>query len=295
MTNKERNLHKWDNLASKWVHTGPPASPSNEDIENFSHLLYDGIHGKSGGRVIILGCTPKLRDMFVEIEGLRSCEVVCVDFSSLMYEKTSQATKHKNPNEKFHLSDWLAMDLGLHRFDAVLGDKVIDNVMPDDWNDFFGRLHYHLVPGGYFIVHLAPQNMTFKNLTFTSSLEKWGIYYKRHPGSLEKVVSGFWEEVLGASAFKGETRFHTQKIERFTDEIEKLRSEINHIDPYQREILEEFVKVFWNSRNDEWSSYLYEEILEVMSPYFEHEKTVHSGDYNVASVQPIVRLRAKKI
>ena len=96
---------------------------------------------------------------------------------------------------------------------------------------------------------------------------------------------------MTASAFKDGNYYNTVKIERFSDEIEALQSRVNT--PIEREILDEFIRVFWGSRNDEWSSYQYEEILNVMSDYFDHDKTVYSRDYDVACVQPIVRMKVK--
>jgi len=288
-----QSKEKWNRLASTWVNTGPPASPSDEDISNFSNLLQDALSDKSTGTIMILGCTPKLRDLLCDFKGFKSFDVVCVDFSREMYERTTESVKCHNPREQFVLEDWLTMDIGQQRFDAVLGDKVIDNVMPGDWTTFFERVHYHLRPHGYFIVHLAPQNMTFKHITFSTSLDKWADFYRHYRGSLERAASGFWEEVLGATAFKGGMRHNTQKIERLEDEVEAIRMKLDSLDQYHQDVFNVFLRVFWNSREDEWSSYDYEEILWVMNKYFTHDKTLHSKDYIVASIQPIVRMKAK--
>lgn len=284
---------KWDRLASTWVDTGPPASPSNEDIENFRSLLQEGLSETSRGKIMVLGSTPRLRDMLCETEAFTHFEVVCVDFSQQMYERTTKLTKCHNPKEQFFLSDWLTMDIGRHQFNAALGDKVIDNVMPGNWATLFEKIHYHLQPRGYFIVHLAPQNMTFKHVTFSGSLDKWADYFRRHEGSLGQAASGFWEEILGASAFKGNKRYNTQKIERFAKEVKAISDQLSSLDQAHQAVFNEFIRVFWNSRKDEWSSYDYVEILSEMAPYFIHDKTAHSKDYNVASIQPIVRMKAK--
>lgn len=278
-------------LASTWVDTGPPASPSEEDIDNYRKLLLEALGTKKAGRIMLLGCTPKLRDMLRE--SFTAYDVTCVDFSEMMYKRTTELVKHPNPRESFVLSDWLTLDIGRHEFDAALGDKVIDNVMPEDWLTFFGTIHVHLCPRGYFVAHLAPQNMTFKYLTFSSSLHKWADYHRRHGEPLEQVVSALWEEMLGASAFKDGKRCPTQRIRRFSSEIDRIQANIGALDEVERAIFNEFIRIFWNNKDDEWSSYEYEEILDVMSHYFVHEKTVHSGDYHVASVQPIVRMKAR--
>ena len=293
MEAQKRSKQKWDRLATTWVDTGPPASPSNEDIENFRNLLQDAIGDLSEGKIIILGSTPRLRDMLATHPRFQNFEVVCVDFSEEMYRRTTALVKHPNPNERFVLSDWLEFDIGFYEFHAVLGDKVIDNIMPQNWKAFFRRVHHHLRTNGSFIVHLAPQNMTFQYVTFAQSLHKWSEYHSRPEGSLERAAAGLWEECLGASAFYDGTRHNTQKTSRFLNEVESILAQIGSLDRSHREVFDEFIRVFWSSRDDEWSSYDYAEILAVMDEYFSHDKTVHSGDYSVATIQPIVRMKAK--
>jgi len=283
---------KWDTLAETWQDTGPPASPSIEDIGNYRKLLQEQLASVRDGRIIILGSTPRLRDMLAEDDHFRQFEVVCVDFSTLMYERASHITKTRNSKERLELADWLTFDVGSKMYDAVLGDKVIDNIMPTDWHTFFLRIHSHLRPGGGFIAHLALADEQFRNVTFTSALTKWSGIYDAGISPLEDVVSGLWEDVLTASAFKDGNYFNTVKTGRFSDEVEQLQLRREHLANSQARVFDEFIRVFWPTHDDEWSSYKYEEIIERMKGYFEHDCTVFSSDYNVATVQPIVRMKA---
>lgn len=284
---------KWDSLASNWVDTGPPASPSAEDVWNYEQLLTETLPRDSSESVILLGCTPSLRDMLARIIRNGNSEVVCVDFSTKMYEQTTRATKFRNPNERFVLADWCDFDIGKSLYSAILGDKVIDNIMPPQWPDLFERVHYHLRPGGSFIVHLALADERFRTVTFTKALEKWAALRLQAKLPIEHVVAGLWEDVLTASAFKDGNYYNTVKTGRFADEVEAISRKHESLELNQKEIFNEFLRVFWPSRDDEWSSYQYEEILEAMSQYFVHDKTVYSTDYDVAVVQPIIRMKAK--
>lgn len=284
---------KWDALASTWVDTGPPASPSDEDVENYKKLLIEGLSGLHTGKIILLGCTPKLRDMLSNYELFERFEVVCVDFSLTMYERTTRALKHPNKNERFELADWLTFDLGKEKFNAVFGDKVIDNIMPDEWTTFFARIRHHLCSNGSFIVHLALADDRFKKVTFFSAFEKWAYSHAQRKAPLEQIVSGLWEDTLTASAFKDGNYHNTVKIGRFADEVEELYRKRDSLTSVHQEILNEFIRVFWDSREDQWSSYQYQEILNKMSNYFVHDKTIYSRDYDVASIQPIVRMKAR--
>ncbi len=171
-----KRKNKWDTLASTWVDTGPPASPSNEDVENYKQFLLESLIGLNTGKFLLLGCTPKLRTMLSSFDAFKRFEVICIDFSLEMYKETTKTIKSPNPNERFEFADWLKLNIGKEEFAAILGDKVIDNIMPDHWMTFFERLHYHLHPGGYFITRLALADRRFKFVTFESALKKWTNY-----------------------------------------------------------------------------------------------------------------------
>lgn len=283
---------KWDALATTWIDTGPPASPSNEDLENYSLMLLDGLSKGASGQVILLGCTPKIRNMFATVDKLKDVRLVCVDFSEKMHTQTTTAMSIDNPNETFLLENWLDFDLGRHKFDAILGDKAIDNIMPDDWDRFFSRIYHHLRPGGSFIVHLALADEQFKNISFHDALDKWANMRMTSDQSLGQIASGLWEDLLTASAYK-DGYHNTVTINRFSNEVEAYTNEIENANGYRKEVFNEFKRLFWESKEDLWASYQYQEILDTMSKYFSHTQTLYSHDYDVAKVQPIVRMLTK--
>lgn len=283
---------KWDSLATTWIDTGPPASPSNEDMQNYSLMLLDSLSTSTKGQVILLGCTPKIREMFATIDGLKDVNLTCVDFSEKMHSQTTTAMSTSNPNETFILDNWLDFDLGKHKFDAILGDKAIDNIMPDDWDRFFSQIYYHLRPSGSFIVHLALADKQFKNISFNDALDKWVNMRMTSNQSLEQIASGLWEDLLTASAYK-DGYHNTVTISRFSKEVEAYSDEIGIVNEYQQEVFNEFKRLFWKSKEDLWASYQYQEILDAMSKYFSHTQTLYSHDYDVAKVQPIIRMTTK--
>jgi SAM-dependent methyltransferase len=287
----QRRKAKWDKLAPTWIDTGAPASPSKGDIQNYNELLREIVNQTDVAKIMVLGCTPALRNMLAEMAGFIHLEVVCVDFSEAMYRRTTEFVEHKNTHERLVLADWLTMDFANGKFDAIIGDKVIDNIMPDDWTAFFQRIHFHLRPHGYFIVRLAPQNIALEGVTFLELLNKWANLYKLN-GNFENIVSGFWEELLGASAFKDGIRYYTQKIGRFVVDVDSIRQRRDLLDEFSLKLFDEFIRLFWDSREDQWSSYDYEQIVNLMGGLFIHDKTLYCTDYEVAHRQPIVRMKA---
>lgn len=285
------NKKKWDKLSLTWMDAGPPATPSKEDLFNYKTLIWDCIKHNEGN-ILILGCTPGIREIFLQTEFINSINIICVDFSKKMYDKTTEFLKEKNPYEKFIEANWLDFKLGENKFDAIIGDKIIDNIPPKYWTIFFKNIQLHLKASGGFIVHLAPQNELLKGASFTSLLSKWAINDISTPNSLRSITSGFWEELLGASAYKN-GEHNTQKIVRFENEVLAIIEHHQSLNESERKIFNEFIRVFWDSRKDEWSSYSYLGILKRMNKYFKLSKITYSADYKTAPKQPIILLRPK--
>lgn len=280
---------KWDALATTWIETGPPASPSDDDINIYKSMLIESLSGKTNGQVALLGCTPKIRKLFTTTKELRDIKLVCIDFSESMHFQTTKVLDKQNPNEKFFLGNWLDFNIREHAFDVILGDKAIDNIMPDDWDQFFMQLQYHLSPGGSFIIHLALADDDFRKITFESALEKWANIYDNSQESLGQIASGFWEDLLTASAYK-DGYHNTVTISRFAPEVDAFLKSIDQSDKLRQEIFYEFKRIFWDSKDDLWSSYQYQEIIDFMGKRFSHKQTLFSTDYDAAKVQPIVHL-----
>lgn len=286
----ERAQAKWDRLAETWVDTGPPASPSANDIEHYRVLLEQATAPRSAGNLLILGSTPSLRNLVAS--AFPAFSVTCVDFSVKMYDRMSSAIAVANSRERFHQGDWCTFALARGECDAILGDKCIDNVMPDKWDDLFANIHRQLRPGGAFIVHLALVDDRFRDTNLDQALSKWSRRLEQGHDSLRNAAAGLWEDLLTASAYK-EGYHNTVTTSRFADEMERLAAHEDDLDSDARRLLDEFVRVFWSSRDDVWSSYDYADIIARMSPYFFHEQTLYSSDYDVASVQPLVLMRAR--
>ncbi len=282
---------KWDKLAATWTLAGPPASPSLQDVGNYAQFLSHSGTSRPHQRVMILGCTPSLRDLFATHPVLSEVEVVCIDFSQKMYARSSKFVSVPNARERFAEADWLSMDLGQNNFSAIVGDKVFDNILPEDWHRFVAQLHRHLAPGGIFVTRLACQNMRLEGHSFMTLLSKWSSTYEHNSGNLSECVSALWEELLGASAFVG-GRHNTQSISRFISEINSLKGKLQHVGKHQRVLFVELLRLFEGSFEDVWSSYTFDDIVTLMADSFRLQGTLLSEDYAAAERQPVVLFAA---
>jgi len=96
--------------------------------------------------------------------------------------------------------------------------------------------------------------MTFKDLHFGITSKVAKILDTGTP--LEKVASGFWEEILGASAFQnGDRVFSYAKNRAIGNDIKDLISGNSTLTANEQAVLMNFYTSLDN-RQDEWSSYL---------------------------------------
>jgi hypothetical protein len=278
---------KWDELSKSWEEAGPPATPSKQDIQNFSLLMSKYIRPDS--RILLLGSTPSLRLMMAN--EYESCEVVCVDFSNEMYRRTSELITLKNPRESVVFGNWLDFNLGALGFSVALGDKIIDNIAPKDWRPLFENIHRHLEDEGCLIVHMAIADSSFKTVTVDSALEKWSKTFEAGQIDLNTTVAGFWEDLLTASAFADGNYYNTVTIDRFRSDLERVYGTLDD-QPFsspRRQILKVFKDMFASSWHSEWSSYQLEDIRNETIDLFELDSLVYSTDYEAAKCQPIGR------
>lgn len=279
---------KWDELAAGWEEAGPPATPSAEDVEHFRELLEGQVsHGDS---ILLLGCTPSLRRMLVR--AFRSCNVVCVDFSEKMYERTAFYVPEPNPRESFVLCDWLALKYRC-AFGAALGDKALDNIHPEHWRSLFDVIHDALVPEGVFVAHLALAHDRYRGVSPREVFQKWCDLVVDGSVDLDVASAGLWEDLLTSSAFARGEYFNTVVVDRWMPELQAIETELARSQNMTRcrKLFERFRELFSSSWAREWSSYRLEDLETAAAGRFIVDRVVYSHDYEAAATQPLIRWR----
>lgn len=135
MISKESQL-KWRILARTWKHTGPPAAPSSDDVKNYVSNI-----PKVSTRVLVLGCTPALRNALLA----ERYNVVSVDITREMIHMTTKLVSKKGSDFPVQ-GDWLQLPLCDKSVDAAIGDKVLGNVDPGNWEYLFSEIKRILHP-----------------------------------------------------------------------------------------------------------------------------------------------------
>jgi len=161
-------------LYAKKVHFG---IPEQVELNQIRRVL--GQHIKKDDRVLVLGATPELRSIALEL----GCKVVSVDISLDMIQK-----REGNVTVKDHTKDvvargnWLDMwFLDEHQFSAVLADTSFNNVSFDDMVLLMKKLPQLLRPDGIILFrHL--------NLHNTISINKLVELYKTKKITAKELV-----------------------------------------------------------------------------------------------------------
>jgi 2-polyprenyl-3-methyl-5-hydroxy-6-metoxy-1,4-benzoquinol methylase len=166
-------IKKWDVLAAHWNDSGPPSSPSPNDIRSYRRFLKLSSRGL-GSDILILGCTPRLRNLVAAMR----LSGTCVDISAKMLTTSTKYVSRSALQQQFTQQNWLSLDLG-RQFSAIVGDKVFENVPHSEWPTFKLRLLAHLRPGGRLIIRVAPQDPKLLGRTFRELFEDWSQRHSR--------------------------------------------------------------------------------------------------------------------
>lgn len=106
----------WKQIAENWSQFGDGNHPSLFDISAYERFLLSQTKGLPA-HVLLLGATPRLRDMFAKHANIR---VTVFDINREMIQATTSLMEEKTDREEWVEGDWLAPPFALARFDALL-------------------------------------------------------------------------------------------------------------------------------------------------------------------------------
>jgi len=281
---------KWAKLASIWSEMEVPGIPSAEDISHFESILKSEITQGRRGRVLILGCTPELRNL-LGTEQFTQHDVYCVDANIDMYREMSALSKSKNPRERFVQGDWTTFFLG-ERVDIILGDKVIDNIPFDLWPVFFNNMHRHLNPGGVLALHVATVGEEYAKVAFHDLLKKWAEKYESRSETLKCACSGLWDELITASWKRRQGSDRALSLLAFSDQVAGVMRNRIVVSKHEREVFDGFLPIYEATKGCVWTAYSPADIGAACYGLFETIEQFVSHDYDASKKQPIVVLRA---
>ncbi len=133
---------EWRGFAEKWRALNPPYKPSRERIDIYHYLIKKYV---KGNKALVLGATPEIRDLLAKLK----FKVTLLDISLPMVRAMTFLKKTRN-KEKIVIGNWLKARFN-EKYDLVIGDSVINNLLPGQYTKFFKQVQRFLKNDGIFI------------------------------------------------------------------------------------------------------------------------------------------------
>jgi SAM-dependent methyltransferase len=141
----ERQFEKWSQT-DKWNYFLPPSRPSQEHLNFYRTCI---LSSSAPRRVAILGSTPELRDLCVEVG---NTDVDVIEINKIFHEQLDKLRVYPESCERTHIGDWLDVLPDLNSaFDVILSDLTLGNIDYSDRSEYFSGIHHALRPGGIFV------------------------------------------------------------------------------------------------------------------------------------------------
>ena len=280
---------KWQLLSKQWMNVQAPAAPSESDAANYVRLVGDGITG----RVLILGCTPTLRRVLAE----RARELICADISPGMMLR-SEHVLARAANETFVTADWLDLPLDDVSVDAVVGDKVFDNVPPSLWDEWLCGIARVMKPGACFATRISPRGRQALKAPPSTPYEvlvrRWADLVTAKMADLEEACSGFWEDCLASSTATHSAQVGDQRISRILPRTKRACLAPFEVDTVERALVELVLDRYWSARDATWTAYSLEGVISASAPWFAVSAMLLAHDYSESQRQPTLGLERRR-
>lgn len=153
MKRKEKKVQPqaWRKMALSWgKYISSPAHPCQSQLKNWKEIIKKEIKIKSGSRALILGSTPELRDLALDL----GFKVTVVDINSVMTFAMTSLMKNKDlSREKRMIGNWLRMKFPKNYFDLILGDATFCQILKlKDLESLMVKLRNFLKPKGIILI-----------------------------------------------------------------------------------------------------------------------------------------------
>lgn len=115
-----------------------------------NELAFQRKHIKEGGDTLVLGATPALCSLALDI----SHTVTTVDFADMVIENAKAIISHPRRHDVVYIfQDWLAyFSQTSAKFDSIVTDGgLLCLNYPDAWDEIISQIYAHLKPTGTFI------------------------------------------------------------------------------------------------------------------------------------------------
>ena len=179
MANFILNKKQWKHHAKTWSLLKPPERPSLQEIK----LYEKWVQKKAGGKAIIYGATPELRDLLAKY----NFDVTLVDREPNMVRAMKELIEVSKGNEKIVIANWLKVPLKSHQYDLILCDHGIHHITFKDWPIFLTEAKRLLKPNGYLTTNII--TMPVSDIATVSEMVR---IYNKNPKKFDYQTMLYW-------------------------------------------------------------------------------------------------------
>jgi hypothetical protein len=257
-----------------WHSAGSPWRPSARDVAAYRKLA----GSRLGGRVLVLGVTPELRDAVAEAGG----RAVVLDVSPAMHAAATALLRHPDTDDETWIqSDWGDASTLAGTFDLVVGDMIWWAVSVSNQHSLRDAIHAVLRPDGLLVSRFRFTDPTRAAQSAASAFRRYVRRLDQQPED-EQVLRG----ALYSWLYDHTTDGDYKRLDR--DRARALVLEIAatpEFSPY-----EEYLHGFADRlHGPNWTSQSRADLLEIVCARFAVEGEEHAGDYD-SEFYPVVAL-----
>lgn len=145
------------NNATDSHHHTSLTKPCDSEIIIFRQHLENAAKAKGDIRILILGCSPELREIAANMKAKTT--VIANDLEVI--ERTTKMMRKRNKNEEWLEGNIMNLPLKKASFDVIFGDHVLSNVSPYNKESFYERMKEVLKSDGFIVI----RSVVFKKTT----------------------------------------------------------------------------------------------------------------------------------
>jgi len=261
---------KWALLAEAWSRSTPPSSPSHDDVVNYLSRIPNNAR-----RVLVLGCTPSIRKALRD-QGASS---LAVDVSSAMIA-VSRRLLPIEPHDYMVSGDWLRLPVRSQSVDAVLGDKVFGNLLPEMWPSMVDELWRVARPGAALLTRATPHGdeaLHVEMVGLAALVNRWAR--RAEEGlPLTDACSGLWESCMDESTENYSPTTGTQQLARVLP-LHTAKLLESGWSSTERQLLTLLLERYGDTRDAIWSAYSRSGLVQAIEKRFRYTGEQFAGDY----------------
>lgn len=286
--NKKREYSRfsrkhWGLVTSEsWQMLSPPFRPSKEEVEIYKKEIQRISKVK---HVLVLGSTPELRDLAASLE---LDQYVVADQSEKMLTTMSELLHVANPREEIWIKEnWTTLSLKRGFFDAIIGDLVLRQLLPEEQSAFLSTVKKLLTQEGVFVTRVQYARRKVQLGEDDKLIQDFLDEAKGKYDSLKVCL--FISELLNISALSSKKKLSYTNAKNVLETFAKQIGNIN-----DRLLISRILRRFFVSGLD-MAYQDKKELSQLFQSHFQIIEEQNATDYPVSKYYPIITLKKQKI